>query len=83
MPMCPEVQYLIDNKGLELKPDDPEHYFNAELWGTMMSAPIDAYLMFYSIDRAEDGSITDASFNFVVRDWFEGVYSVLPDGGEQ
>lgn len=72
--VTPEVQYLIDNKGLKLSPETPDQYFGATLWGAWLTAPIDAVLIFYSVTRAEDGSITDAAFNFVVRDEFDRTY---------
>lgn len=72
--MTPEVQFLIDNKGLKLSPDTPEQYFGAELWGAWLSAASDAVLVFYSVTRDENGVILDADFNFVARKEFEATY---------
>lgn len=64
-PAVPELQFLLDSGRLQLHPDCPQRYFCAQLWGTVLSAPEDASLLFYRIDRAADGTITDAEFNFV------------------
>ncbi|MBO5784761.1 MAG: hypothetical protein J6R05_01675, partial [Bacteroidaceae bacterium] len=73
-PMCSEVEYLIREKGLVLNESDSACYFSAPLWGTVEMAAKDAVLVFYSIDRAEDGTIRDADFNFVARDEFDKTY---------
>ncbi len=68
------VQFLICEKGLTLHPDDPAHYFTAPLWGTHEAAARDAVIIFYSITKDADGTITDAAFNFVERTEFEKTY---------
>ena len=73
----PEIRFLLEHKGLVLDPSVPEKYFTAPLWGTLLSAAQDAVLVFYSITRDADGTITDADFNFVARDEFERTYSWL------
>ena len=73
-PVTPEVQFLIDHKGLKLSPDTPEQYFGAELWGAWLTAAEDAVLVFYSVTRDENGAIIDADFNFVARAEFEAAY---------
>lgn len=75
--MCEEVQYLLETGKLILKPEDPERYFNAFLWGADLSAGKDATLIFYSVDRDESGAITDISFNFVAAAEFEANYTIL------
>ena len=62
---------------LSLSEDDPDHAFRSEQWGTSLSAPSDAVLVFYSVKRADDGSIADLSFNFVVREEFEKSYRIV------
>lgn len=74
-----EVRWLVDTGRLTLKPQEPEHYFNAFLWGADLSAADDATLIFYSVDRDENGNITDASFNFVARAEFEAGYTVMEE----
>ena len=74
-PICREVEFLIREKGLILNEDDPGHYFSAVLWGTRETAAQDAVLIFYRIDRAEDGTVLDANFNFVARKEFEKSYT--------
>jgi len=69
-PMEPEVDWLMCHKGLEIG----QAGFRATLWGTELTAPRDAALVFYSITRDEAGQITDAEFNFVVREEFEKTY---------
>ena len=76
-PMCKEVQFLIKEKGLVLKPEQPECYFNAPLWGAPLSSPYDSALMFYAIKKDAEGNILDAEFNFVARADFEQTYVIL------
>lgn len=73
--ITPEVQFLIDHKGLKLSPETPEQYFGANLWGAWLTAASDAVLVFYSVTRNESGVIIDADFNFVARKEFEATYS--------
>lgn len=75
-PMCPEVEFLIRERGLVLNEQEEERYFTAPISNTIESAPKDAILMFYSIIYAEDGSVTDAEYNFVVREEFEKDYHI-------
>jgi hypothetical protein len=58
-PVTPEIDFLINHKGLKLSPDTPEQYFGAELWGAWLTAASDAVLVFYSVTRDENGVITD------------------------
>ena len=75
-PECEEIDYLINNGKLTIKEDDDQHYFNAFLWGADLSAAKDATVIFYSIDRDEDGQITDISFNFIAKAQFEADYEL-------
>lgn len=72
--ITPEVQFLIDHKGLVLSPENPSQYFGAELWGAWLTAAADAVLIFYSVGYDDDGNVTDADFNFVARTEFEATY---------
>ena len=74
-----EVRWLVDTGRLTLKPEDPSHFFNAFLWGADLSAAADATLIFYSVDRDTDGTITDASFNFVAKPEFEASYMIIEE----
>lgn len=76
-PVGEEMWYLMENKGLTLHEDDPVRYFQAPLWGTELSAAKDAVIVFYRIDRDEEGKICDAEFNFVAGDEFEKTYELL------
>ena len=73
-PMCREIEFLTAHKGLRLCPETPDKYFNAFLWGAMLSAPRDATLVFYEIQRDDAGEITNAEFNFVAKIEFEQIY---------
>ena len=64
-PMCPEVEFLIEQGRLELHKEDPEHYFKGTGWGTKLTASSDAALVFYEIKRNASGNIADAEFIFV------------------
>ena len=74
-----EVRWLVDTGRLTLKPQDPVRYFSAFLWGAALSAADDATLVFYSVDRDENGCITDVSFNFVAKQEFEASYSIIEE----
>ena len=75
--MCPEIQFLIEQKGLMICESVPEKYFEAPLWGTILSAPRDAVVIFYELKRDSDGTILDADFNFVVKEEFEKTYDIV------
>ena len=72
-----EIKWLLDTGRLTLNPQDPTRFFNAFLWGADLSAAADATLVFYGVDRDENGCITDISFNFVARPEFESSYVVM------
>lgn len=73
----PALCWLLEEGRLQLDPQDPEHFYQAELWGTKLSAPWDAVLVFYQITTGEDGQIQDVDFNFVVREIFDQSYEIL------
>ena len=77
--MCPEIQFLIREKGLVLDENNPEQYFNAFLWGTQEAAARDAVLVFYSVSYDENGSIVDAEFNFVEKTEFDCTYDLVQE----
>ena len=76
-PICPEVEFLRKEKGLVIHEDDPDHYYEAELWGTKEIAAKDAVLVFYSISYDREHNVQDAEFNFVERNEFNLTYDVL------
>ena len=78
-PMCEEIRYLLDKDKLSLHPENPRHYFSAFLWGTEETAPEDAVVVFYSVGRDAEGEISDINFNFVVKDYFDANYEVVPE----
>lgn len=75
-PMSEEIRYLIENGKLILKTEDPEHYFNAFLRGTELSAAKDAAVILYSTDRNKTGEIMGISFNFVIAKEFKENYEI-------
>ena len=77
--ICPEITFLMEEKGLTLEPGHPECFFQAPLWGTKLSAARDAVLVFYETERDSEGNICDAEFNFVDREEFEKTYEVIPE----
>ncbi|MBQ1685133.1 MAG: hypothetical protein II072_06450 [Clostridia bacterium] len=78
-PMCEEILFLMQKKGLVIRPDDYDHYFTAPLFGTVESAARSAAIVFYSILRNELGGLLDIEFNFVARDVFDKTYSFIED----
>ena len=77
--LCEEVRWLVDTGRLTLKPQEPDRFFNAFLWGADLSAAADATLLFYSVDRDETGAITDISFNFVAKPEFDASYAIVQE----
>lgn len=75
--MCPEVEFLIKNKGLVLDWDNPDRFFSAPLWGTVEAAAKDAFLVFYELEYDNDGNVTEAYFNFVDNEAFEQTYEII------
>ncbi len=77
-PMCPEIEYLLQKGKLFIHADDPERFYNAELWGANLSAARDAVIVFYSVEKDSAGEIRNIDFNFVARDEFEKTYALCP-----
>ncbi|MCR4558253.1 MAG: hypothetical protein K5779_10580 [Saccharofermentans sp.] len=76
-PQTEEISFIIDTGKLRINPEDPGHYFSAELWGATETAPSDAVIVFYSVGRDEEGKITDVDFNFVDRVYFRNNYKEI------
>ena len=72
--MAPTVDYLLRTGQLKLNEDDPGRYFEAELWGSMLTAPKDALLVIYEVLKNADGEILEVNFNFLARSEFEKTY---------
>lgn len=72
--MAEEVRYLLNAELLKICPDSPEKYFEAELWGTLLHGNSSSIIMFYEIQRREDGEIENVDFNIVSREEFEKTY---------
>lgn len=76
-PRPEELVWLLARGRLVLNESDPERCFSAQLWGTRLTVPGDAVLVFYRTRRDELGQITDVDFNFVVREEFDAAYEIL------
>ena len=76
-PETEEIRFLVDEGRLQVHPGDPERYFTAELWGTEETAPSDAAILFYSVDRDPEERITGIEFNFVVKEYLDANYTVI------
>lgn len=70
------IRFIMERKSMEINPDNPDAYFSAPLWGTILTAKKDAAVVIYSIKR-EENTITDIDFNFVEREEFEKTYRIL------
>jgi hypothetical protein len=75
-PMCDEIRFLIDAKGLVISETTPDKYFSASLWGTVLTSAKDAKIVFYKITHDDSGKIIDADFNFVEGKEFERTYEL-------
>lgn len=71
------IDFLVRHKDLVVDANNPEQYFSAPLWGTLLTARQDAVIVFYRVDRDEFGNIIDVDFNFVARDEFDKTYSLI------
>lgn len=75
--LSPEIEFLIKEKNLVIDKKSKNKYFNAPLWGSMLSAAEDAVILIYSVDRDANDKIIDIDFNFVARDEFNRDYVIL------
>ena len=76
-PASDALRWLLDRGRLRLHEEDPARYYEAELWGTTLTAAKDAVLVFYDTVRDGDGHITDVTFNFVAAEEFRQNYDRL------
>ena len=79
-PSCDVIDCLLASGRLRLNPQDSERYYNAQLWGSPLCAAEDAVIVFHKLERNEDGTIRQLSFNFVERKIFERDYTVCEPG---
>ena len=77
MDMCPEVEFLIREKGLRLDESSFEKFYNAILWGNPEAADRNAMLVFYSIGYDNNGDVKEADYNFVEKKEFERTYDLI------
>lgn len=68
------IRYLLDNRFITVNPNDRERYFNACLWGTQLSAAMDAVIIIYDVVRDMDGELKSVDFNFVAKEEFDKTY---------
>lgn len=73
-PWCREMEFLLKTGSLVIHREDTERYFEAVLWGALLTAPRDSVIVFYHVERSDDGEIVDISFNFINRKEFELTY---------
>ena len=71
------LRWAREHGGLTLHADDPARFYRAQLWGAALSAPRDAVLVFYRIERDENGAITGVRYNFVAREEFDKSYRIV------
>lgn len=76
-PISEEVQFLLETGRMKLREDEPKRYFEASLWGARLTADRDAVLVFYSVERGENGKVCDADFCFVSGEEFARTYTEL------
>lgn len=73
--ICPEIEYIIKNKGLIIDATCDDKCFSAPLWGTILSANKDAYIVIYEIRKNDEDEITAVDFSFVEKNEFEKTYT--------
>lgn len=82
--LCPEIQFLLEHKGLTINEQDEKQYFRAQLWGDMQTTPKDSVIMLDEVKYGEPDErgkrkVIDAVFWFVAFDEFQKTYRILPD----
>lgn len=75
--ICPEVLFLVENRGLIIDATSSEKRYTAKLWGTTEVAAEDAMIVFYDITHDETGNISDCDWNLVERSEFDKTYSII------
>lgn len=75
-----EIKFLMTHKGLKINKNDEHVYYKAPLWGTVLTAAKNAYIVLYSITK-ENGIITDIDYNFVENSEFHRTYNII-DGNK-
>lgn len=73
-PMNEVVRYLFKHHLITINRCDTENYFHAFLWGTQLSAAMDAVIVIYDVKRGGDGNIEHVDFNFVAKEEFVKTY---------
>lgn len=68
------IRFLRENEMLRIDKDDPERFFSAFLWGAEQTAPQDAVVIFDSVTRDGNGTVTAVEFHFIVREEFNAAY---------
>ena len=76
-PECEELIFLLKNGILSIHPEDKQHCYSASLWGTTETAAVDATIVFYSVERDQEGKINAVDFNFVDADFFRTHYQII------
>ena len=77
--LCEEVSFLMNAGKITLDPEHEDRYYNAVLWGAPLSAPRDAVIVVYGVERDERGFIREVDFNFVAREVFLRDYTIQGD----
>jgi len=75
--VCEEIDFLLKQGKLKIDVESEEHYFEAFLWGTLLSAKRTAVIVFYNVERNERGEISDIDFNFVEYEEFCKTYDII------
>ena len=76
-PECEELRFLLDKGRLFIHPDNPQHYFSASMWDTEETAAMDAVIVFYVVEKDQEGKITEITFNFVDSEYFKRNYKIV------
>ena len=80
--MCSEIAFLLHAERLQLCPADPEHYFQAELFGAPLSTSDKGAVVFYHVLRSPEGTVIDVEFNLVSEQAFAASYTLCTASGE-
>ncbi len=76
-PLCPEIEFLLARRQLQIQPGEQAHYFSAFLWGAQLYAARNAVVIFDRVQLDAAGAVAQVDFHFIAWDEFEKTYTVL------
>lgn len=76
-PIDDVINFLLQTDKFSIDPKDPLHCFRAYLWGGWLCAEDNAAIVFYDVQRDEDGNVKNIDYGLVHRKIFNEDYVML------